>query len=63
MLWQSATFSSLSASVDFDLIATDGMFFGLNTKTGSFDKSIEANQGGHYTLAIRNNSVSGFVKY
>lgn len=63
-----ATYSPFSASVDFGLIAPDGLFYGLNTKTGSFDKSIEVNQRGYYTLAIRNNSgeaieVSGFVRY
>lgn len=63
-----ATYSPFSASVDFGLIAPDGLFYGLNTKTGSFDEAIEVNQRGYYTLAVRNNSdvdisVSGFVKY
>ena len=63
-----ATYSPFSASVDFGLIAPDGLFYGLNTKTGSFDKSIEVNQRGNYSLAIRNNSsdtihVSGHVNY
>lgn len=63
-----ATYSPFTASVDFGLIAPDGLFYGLNTNTGSFDKAIEVNQRGHYYLAVRNNSsveinVSGHVNY
>ncbi len=63
-----ATYSPFTASVDFGVIAPDGLFYGLNTTTGSFDKSIEVNQRGHYYLAVRNNSsatinVSGYVNY
>ena len=63
-----ATYSPFSASVDFGLIAPDGLFYGLNTTTGSFDKAIEVNQRGYYTFAVRNNSsetinVSGYVNY
>ena len=63
-----ATYSPFSASVDFGLIAPDGLFYALNTTTGSFDKAIEVNQRGYYTLAVRNNSsesihVSGHVNY
>lgn len=63
-----ATYSPFSASVDFGVIAPDGLFYGLNTTTGSFDKAIEVSQRGHYYLAIRNNSseeihVSGHVNY
>ena len=63
-----ATYSPFSASVDFGLIAPDGLFYSLNTKTGSFDESIEVTQRGYYTLAVRNNSseeihVSGHVNY
>ena len=63
-----ATYSPFSASVDFGLIAPDDLFYGLNTTTGSFDKAIEVNQRGNYTLAVRNNSdmtisVSGYVNY
>ncbi len=63
-----ATYSPFSASVDFGLIAPDGLFYGLNTTNGSFDKAIEVNQRGNYTLAVRNNSsstihVSGHVNY
>lgn len=63
-----ASYSPFSASVDFGLIAPDGLFYGLNTTTGSFDGAIEVNQRGYYYLAVRNNSseaisVSGYVNY
>lgn len=63
-----ATYSPFTASVDFGLIAPDGLFYGLNTTTGSFDSAIEVNQRGYYYLAVRNNSsraisVSGYVNY
>ena len=63
-----ATYSPFSASVDFGVIAPDGLFYGLNTTTGSFDKAIKVSQRGHYYLAVRNNSsetisVSGYVNY
>lgn len=63
-----ATYSPFSASVDFGLIAPDGLFYGLNTTTGSFDKAIEVNQRGYYYFAIKNNSsetihASGHVNY
>lgn len=63
-----ATYSPFSASVDFGVIAPDGLFYGLNTTTGSFDKAIKVSQRGHYYFAIRNNSsetisVSGYVNY
>lgn len=63
-----ATYSPFSANVDFGLIAPDGLFYGLNTTTGSFDKSIEVNQRGYYAFTVRNNSnytiqVTGFINY
>ena len=63
-----ATYSPFPASVDFGLIAPDGLFYSINTKTGSFDEAIEVTQRGYYTLAVRNNSsdeihVSGHVNY
>lgn len=63
-----ATYSPFTASVDFGVIAPDGLFYGLNTTTGSFDKAIKVNQRGHYYFAVRNNSsetisVSGYVNY
>jgi len=62
------SYSPFSASVDFGVIAPDGLFYGLNTTTGSFDKAIKVNQRGHYYFAVRNNSsetisVSGYVNY
>lgn len=63
-----ASYSPFSASVDFGVIAPDGLFYGLNTKTGVFDEAIEVSQRGNYYFAIRNNSsetvyVSGYVNY
>lgn len=47
-----ATYSPFSASVDFGLIAPDNLFYGLNTKSGSFDEAIEVTQRGNYVLAV-----------
>ena len=63
-----ATYSPFSASVDFGLIAPDGLFYGSNTTTGVFNKGIQVNQRGNYTFAVRNNSndtisVSGYINY
>lgn len=63
-----ASYSPRSASVDFGLIAPDGLFYSFSAKDGRFDETIEIDQRGTYTFAIRNNSsydvsVSGFVVY
>lgn len=63
-----ASYSPRSASVDFGLIAPDGLFYSFSAKNGRFDETIEVDQRGTYTFAIRNNSsydisVSGFVNY
>lgn len=63
-----AVYSPQTASVDFGLIAPDGLFYGLNTTTGSFDKTIKVSQRGRYYFAVKNNSsetinVSGYVNY
>lgn len=63
-----AVYSPQAASVDFGLLAPDGLFYSLNTTDGSFDEVIEVDQRGNYTLVIRNNSnysinVSGYVNY
>lgn len=63
-----ATYSPESASVDFGLIAPDGLFYPVRASGGSFEHSIRVDQHGNYTLAIRNNSnveiaVSGIVNY
>ena len=63
-----AVYTPRSASVDFGLIAPDGLFYPFRAENGSFNKTIEVDQRGYYTLAVRNNSainvsVSGFVTY
>ena len=63
-----AVYSPRSASVDFGLIAPDGLFHYINTTDGNIDKTIRVDQRGNYTFAVRNNSsdtisVSGFVNY
>lgn len=63
-----ATYSPRSTSVDFGLIAPDGLFYPVRAKNGSIYKTIEIDTRGYYTFAIRNNSsveisVSGFVNY
>lgn len=63
-----AVYSPQSASVDFGLIAPDGLFYSFRAAHGNFNKTITIGQRGSYTLAIRNNSssdisVSGFVTY
>lgn len=62
------TYTPKSASVDFGYIAPDGLFYSLNSTSGSINKSIEVGQTGQFTLAIRNNesyavTVTGTVKY
>lgn len=62
------TYSPASASMDFGVIAPDGLFYPVNTTSGSFNESIWASQSGQYMLAIRNNedydvTVTGTVKY
>ena len=64
----SAFYSPASASVDFGVIAPDGLFYSVNVTNGSVDQIIEVVERGYYTLAIRNNSsktvsVSGYVNY
>jgi len=63
-----ASYAPFSASVDFGVIAPDGLFYSVNVKNGSVDWTIEVSQRGNYTLAVRNNSdeeisVSGYVNY
>ena len=63
-----ATYSPRSASVDFGVIAPDGLFYSVNVTDGSVDQEIEVDERGSYTLAVRNNSsqtvsVSGYVYY
>ncbi len=61
-------YSPKSASVDFGLIAPDGLFYSSNTENGSISMTFSIGQRGYYTLAVRNNSsnkisVSGYVSY
>lgn len=63
-----ASYSPKSASVDFGLIAPDGLFYSSNTENGSISVTFSIGQRGYYTLAVRNNSsneisVSGYVNY
>lgn len=63
-----AVYSPRSASVDLRLIAPNGLFYSIGAKNGSVDVTMEVNQRGYYTLAVRNNadvniSISGFVTY
>lgn len=63
-----ASYTPRSASVDFGLIAPDGLFYPVRGTNGSINKTIKVNQRGYFTFAIRNNSsssisVTGFVNY
>lgn len=63
-----ASYSPFSASVDYGIVAPDGIFYCYNSTNGSMDNSIQVSESGEYTLQIRNNSnvaidVSGFVNY
>ena len=63
-----AVYSPQTASVDFGLLAPDGLFYSLNATDGSFDEVIAVDQRGNYTLVVRNSSdysinVSGYVNY
>lgn len=62
------TYTPKSASMDFGYIAPNGLFYSLNSTSGSINKSIEVGQTGQFTLAIRNNesyavTVTGTVRY
>lgn len=64
----SAVYSPKSASVDFGLIDSDGVFHYINVTDGSIDETIQVNVRGNYTFAVRNNSVNsvrviGFMNY
>lgn len=63
-----ASYSPFSASVDFGLIAPNGVYYYFNVTDGSIDKIIQVPESGDYTLQIRNNAdieveVAGFVNY
>ena len=63
-----ASYSPFSASVDFGLIAPNGVYYYFNVTDGSIDKTIQVPESGDYTLQIRYNAdieveVAGFVNY
>lgn len=63
-----AVYSPFSASVDFGLVDSDGIFHYLRASNGTFDKTIRIEERGNYIFAVRNNSsnsvsVSGYVNY
>ncbi len=63
-----AFYSPVFASVDFGLIAPDGLFYSANATNGRFYNVFRVNQRGAYSLAIRNNSdtaisVNGNINY
>lgn len=63
-----ASYSPRYASMDFGLIDEDGLFHYINTTSGSINKTIQVDEQGSYTFAVRNNSsgtasVAGFVNY
>lgn len=62
------TYSPKSASMDFGLIGPDRRFHYVSADDGNLDTTIQANERGYYTFAMRNNSphdvqVNGFVNY
>ena len=62
------TYTPSKASVDFGVIAPDGLFYSVNCTSGTIKQSIRIDQSGQCILAIRNNAsydvvVNGTVKY
>lgn len=63
-----ASYIPFSASVDFGLVAPNGVYYYFTITDGNLDKTIEVPENGEYTLKIRNNEdfavdVVGFVNY
>lgn len=63
-----ASYAPFAASVDFGLVAPNGVYYFFNITNGSIDKTIQVSMSGDYILRIRNNSnfevkVTGFVNY
>lgn len=61
-----ASYTPSNASVDFGLIAPDGLFYSVSGSKGSINKGIQVSERGYYTFAVRNNSsfdvsVTGYV--
>ena len=62
------TYTPKSASVDFGIIDSDGIFYYLTSTSGSINSSIRIESSDQYILAIRNNAsyavtVTGTVRY
>ena len=62
------SYSPASASMDFGLVAPNDRFYYINVTEGSIDETIQVEEHGSYTLAVRNNSdsavtVIGTVNY
>ena len=63
-----ASYAPFSASVDFGLIAPDGVYYYVTITNGSIDQTIRVPENGDYVLQIRNNEdfavdVAGFINY
>ena len=63
-----AVYDPVTASVDFGLIAPNGLFYPVRASDGHIQATLKVPSRGKYTLAVRNNSdyeisVSGFVNY
>lgn len=63
-----ASYAPFSASVDFGVVDSDGVYHYFNATNGSIDKTMEIEESGDYTFQVRNNSnveikASGFVNY
>ena len=61
-----ASYTPSNASVDFGLIAPDGLFYSVSGSKGSINKGIQVSERGYYTFAVRNNSsfdvsVTGYI--
>ena len=59
---------TVTITVDFGLIDSDGLFYPVRGSNGSINQTIRIDLRGTYTFAVRNNSsykvsVSGFVNY
>lgn len=66
-----ASYSPFSASVDFGLVDSDGLFHYVNVTNGSIDRTIEINQRGNYKIFVyyanvyyqKNIDVNGEIVY
>lgn len=63
-----ASYIPFSASVDIGIVDSDGIFYYINTTSGSFDETISVSKTDQYKLQIRNNStetidISGHINF